>query len=31
LFSYGHSLDYRYYTAHFVDGLEDDVKLVVLI
>jgi hypothetical protein len=31
LFAYGHSPDYRYYTAHFVDGLKDDVKLVVLI
>jgi hypothetical protein len=31
LLAYDHSSDYRYYTARFVDGLKDDVKLVVLV
>jgi hypothetical protein len=31
LVSYEHSSDFRYYTTHFVDGLKDDVKSVVLV
>jgi hypothetical protein len=31
LVAYEHSSDLRYYTTHFVDGLKDDVKAVVLV
>jgi hypothetical protein len=31
LLAYDHSSDYIYYIARFVDGLKDDVKLVVLV
>jgi hypothetical protein len=31
LVAYEHSSDFWYYTMHFVDGLKDDVKIVVLV
>jgi hypothetical protein len=31
LLAYGHSSDYRYYTARFIDGLKEEIKSVVLV
>jgi hypothetical protein len=31
LVAYAHSSDFCYYTTHFVDGLKDEVKVVVLL
>jgi hypothetical protein len=31
LLAYDHSSDHRYYVARFIDGLKDEIKLVVLV
>jgi hypothetical protein len=31
LLAYDHSSDHRYYVACFIDGLKDEIKLVVLV
>jgi hypothetical protein len=31
LVAYDHSSDHRYYTTHFVDGLKDEIKSVILV